>query len=253
MRPTRFHAKKVFLLHGFLGLPGDWDQVPWPLPPAGTALQPVPLLEEPVPASPEEWARRFCARVLAETLPGQRHVLLGYSMGGRLAMHALLEAPELFEAAVFVSASPGLATAAERETRLYGDEAWALRFEKDEWGMLLRDWDAQPIFAGGRDGRLERREEAFRRERLAACLRNWSVARQENLLPRLSALAVPQLWVAGERDRRYAGLLREAAAATRGRFELVAEAGHRVPWERPEAFLRAVSCLTQLHWVGSGA
>jgi 2-succinyl-6-hydroxy-2,4-cyclohexadiene-1-carboxylate synthase len=59
-------------------------------------------------------------------------------MGGRLAMHALLESPELWSAAILVSANPGLPAADHpgRAQRMASDESWARRFESDPWEQV---------------------------------------------------------------------------------------------------------------------
>src|ERR1041385_616117 len=67
-------------------------------------------------------------------------VLVGYSMGGRLALQALIEGAA-FDRAVIVSA--GLNLEEGREERRERDEAWAMRFESDEWENVMRDWNAQ--------------------------------------------------------------------------------------------------------------
>ena len=75
-------------------------------------------------------------------------MLLGYSLGGRLALHALLHAPELWAGALVVGADTGLADPKEREARVRWDAAWAERFLNEPWEDVLRDWDAQAVFGG---------------------------------------------------------------------------------------------------------
>src|SRR4051794_22462088 len=53
------------------------------------------------------------------------HVLAGYSMGGRVALHAALARPQLVQRLVLVGAGPGLATEAERAERRAADEGLA--------------------------------------------------------------------------------------------------------------------------------
>ncbi|MCM2277786.1 MAG: alpha/beta fold hydrolase [Oligoflexia bacterium] len=231
---------RLYLLHGFLGLPSDWDTLPWSRFLPGVKLEKVDLLGEAIPPSAAEWAKSFCSRVQAGSRAGEKAAILGYSMGGRLAMHALLEAPELFHAGALVSANPGLRTAGERQARREADEGWARRFERDEWARLIADWDAQPVFGGDRRA-LERKEGDFDRTRLAAALRNWSVGSHEDLLARLGRLPVPLLWVAGEKDRKYAGQLERLPPGTLS--EKIPGAGHRVPWEAPERFLECVAFI----------
>ena len=77
-------------------------------------------------------------------------VLLGYSMGGRLALEALVEDCSAWAAAMIVSAQPGLADPVEREARLVSDGGWAGMLEKGEqgWANFQTAWDLQPVLAG---------------------------------------------------------------------------------------------------------
>jgi len=221
----------VTALHGFLGLPSDWDEVL----DADSKPAWLPLLhglkgERSLPALAQALNKR------AE----RDSVLLGYSMGGRIALHMLLEGgAHLWRAAVIVSASPGLKTEAERERRAAQDARWADRFRRDPWNTLLRDWNAQPVFEG--EPPLRRDEDDFDREQLASALESGSVGLQANLRPALAKLDVPVLWVAGERDEKYVELARECAALN-PRFEarIVSGAGHRAPWSTTDEFRTAV-------------
>lgn len=182
---------RIVALHGFLGLPSDWD-----------------FLRE--------------AGFDVVTPPRQGDVILGYSRGGRLALQALLNGAK-YEAAVLVSTRVSPAT----ESR----EAWAQRFERDDWETLLRDWNAQPLFAGHAMPRLEA---DFDRAELALQLREHVPA----ALPRLHELAIPTLWIAGARDAKYVAEAELAASRAPGaEVEIVDGAAHRVPWERPAAFI----------------
>ncbi len=162
-------------------------------------------------------------------------------MGGRLALHALLQPSSPWKAAVIVSAHPGLSTPAEREARLARDEEWAARFEKDRWQDLLEDWNAQPVL-GKKIQMPPRREEDFSRAALAKALRTWSLGRQEPLMERFGEIRVPLFWITGEEDARYTLLGKRAAPLLpKGTFLAVPGAGHRVPWEAPRAFASAVA------------
>ena len=124
-------------------------------------------------------------------------VLVGYSMGGRLALQALI-AGAAFERAVIVSA--GLNLEEGREQRRARDETWARRFESDPWDDLMRDWNAQPVFGGHV---VERFESAYDRRELARQLRENSPGVLPPLAPRLHEITIPMLWVVGERDKTY--------------------------------------------------
>ena len=127
-----------------------------------------------------DFGRALNQRVAQEAAAGERRVLLGYSLGGRLALHTLLDAafihPGLWDAAVIVSAHPGLSvgSANERSLRIAADERWAERFERDPWPRLVNDWGAQPVFCG-KPWPLARHERDFDRDELRSALSSWSL------------------------------------------------------------------------------
>ncbi|MBN2492059.1 MAG: alpha/beta fold hydrolase [Planctomycetes bacterium] len=249
----------LWLLHGFLGRAADWDEPARALAAGGFGTAQRPDLFAPEPGGGEpwpelrptwagpdlpSWGARFAARAAARG-DGRPAVLIGYSLGGRLALHALLAAPAVWRAAILVSTHPGLESAAERAARRGADESWARRFEAEPWEGLMAAWQAQPVF-GGRGRVLRRTEADFDRTALAAALGVWSLGTQENLLPRLRTLNLPVLWLAGDGDETFARLAREGAAALpRGECRLVEGAAHRVPWEAPAALLAC--CRTFLN------
>ena len=160
------------------------------------------------------------------------HVLLGYSMGGRLALQALIDGAP-FDRAVIVSA--GLNLEEGREERRARDEAWARRFESDPWDEVIRDWNAQPVFGGHV---IERKEADYDRRELARQLRECSPGVLNPLAPRLHEITIPVLWMAGERDQQYVEIAQRAVALLpHAELWICPGAGHRVPWEQPELFI----------------
>lgn len=218
-------------LHGFLGSGRDWSEL---LSRYGIIDVTAPdLFAKPLEArSIAQWARAFI-----RTIPDRESVLIGYSLGGRLALQALLAAPSLFRKAVIVSAGLGIESESERSQRLESDESWARRFESEPWEPLVDAWNRQPLFASSRPVAI-REESHFSRPALAAALRHFSPAVQEPVFPRLSEITIPILWVAGQRDERYAAEAERAVGElARGELLLVPEAGHRAPWDQPEHFM----------------
>ena len=212
----------MWALHGAFGSAADWER---------REVQAVDLWEEVAPF--EQWATGFVGRVReVDEAPS----LLGYSMGGRLALHALLAAPELWKSAVIVSAHPGLEDARERELRIEADAKWAQRVREDELEKVLEDWQAQAVFEGERKGfDLEGLE--GKREAVARSFEEWSLGGQEVLWDRLGEVGGPVLWVTGERDEKFTELAERAVGLMpRARHVVIEGCGHRVPWEKEEVF-----------------
>ena len=170
--------------------------------------------------------------------------LVGYSMGGRIALYTALTVPGLVERLVLVGASPGIADAAEREQRRRSDEALAERIEAIGVEAFAEEWGAQPLFAG-QDPRVAAAAHADRLRNtpggLAAALRGLGTGVMPPLWDRLPELTMPVTLVVGERDEKFRGLAeRMAAANPDSRCEVVAGAGHAVQLERPEAVAAAI-------------
>lgn len=233
----------IWALHGFLGRGADWAPFHALLRElTGAEPQTPDLFSSPTKKPASEWGEEFSARVAAiDPNPS----LIAYSMGGRLAFHAMLARPRLFRSAVLISTGLGIEDPDRRMARKKADERWADRFETEEWNELLAAWNAQDVFAGS-PPMAERREVDYDRFALGAALRFWSPASHEPLTGRLKAIEASVLLVAGARDARYVLEAERAAASLRnGDVWVVPGAGHRVPWERPESFRDALRSFFQ--------
>ncbi len=167
--------------------------------------------------------------------------VIGYSMGGRLALHAL----DQVKAAVIVSAHTGLLTG--HHQRLASDLLWAEKARTMDWAAFLSEWHAQAVFAGeGFEPDRSRLEP--RREAIATAFDRWSLGRQSDLLPSLRDVEIPVLWINGAEDERFCKLGAEACAALpRGEHVVLAGCGHRVPWQAPERFSELIMQFLSRH------
>jgi 2-succinyl-6-hydroxy-2,4-cyclohexadiene-1-carboxylate synthase len=184
---------------------------------------------------------------LWDALDVEKTNLVGYSMGGRLAIHVAARHPERLLSLVTIGAHAGLEESA-REGRRRGDESLAERIETEGVEAFVNYWGSLPMFAG-----LERRGPSYvaevRAERLrnhsaglACSLRGMGAGMMEPLWDALPELTLPCTFVAGQLDHGYVASARRLAAATpNGRVEVVPRAGHSVHQERPEAFARVLA------------
>jgi 2-succinyl-6-hydroxy-2,4-cyclohexadiene-1-carboxylate synthase len=237
---------RLYCLHGFLGRPDDWSSVfpaNWNVQDFSIDSVAVDLFNPDIGAlsSLDVWGQRFNKYVYEQTKTDDtQRVVLGYSLGGRLALHALLERPRLWDAAIIVSAHSGLKNPLERKARLTHDEAWARRFESDGWESVISDWNQQPVFSG-RTAFVNRVEGDYERAHLCHALRAWSLGHQRDLLPELATVSVPLLWIVGAEDAKFVDVAANVAAqASRTHVQNIAGAGHRVPWEATGAFRNVV-------------
>jgi len=161
---------------------------------------------------------------------------LGYSMGGRLALHLALARPDLVRRLVLIGATGGIDDPDERAARRAADEALAHHIEAVGVGTFLDEWLAQPLFAGltsaaaCRDERLTNSASG-----LASSLRLAGTGTQEPLWDRLGAIDVPVLVLAGVDDAKFsavAGRLGRAIGPN-ATVALVPRSGHSTQLENP--------------------
>jgi 2-succinyl-6-hydroxy-2,4-cyclohexadiene-1-carboxylate synthase len=215
-RPT---SSSRYLVHGFTQVPASWG-------PVTEALDAV-AVDAPVASL---WD---AADQLAALGTG---TWIGYSMGGRVALHLALAHPRCVEGLVLVSATAGIDDPDERRARVESDEALAHRAEQIGAGDFVTEWLARPMFAGVPP--VPRSDDVAT---MAAHLRLAGVGVQEPLWDRLGELTMPVLVVAGERDAKFVALGERLASGITGAvLEIVPGAGHAVPFEQPDAFVAAV-------------
>jgi 2-succinyl-6-hydroxy-2,4-cyclohexadiene-1-carboxylate synthase len=241
----------VTLLHGFTQSGRSWLEVISKLPEGWMWIVPdlrghgETRTRPGAPCSMDACTRDLL--MLWDHLGVARTHLVGYSMGGRLALHVAARRPERTLSLLTIGAHAGLEEGA-REGRRRGDEALAQRIEQEGLEAFVNHWSSLPLFAG-----MERRGPAFvaqaRAERmtnhvagLACSLRGMGAGVMEPLWDDLRNLAVPGTFVAGQLDHGYVTSARRLASTVpNGRVEVVPRAGHTVHQERPEAFARLLA------------
>lgn len=179
------------------------------------------------------WASAF-NRMVNEADPDP--ILLGYSMGARLGLQALIDEAAAWKRAVLVSAHPGLEHQDERDARRMHDDRWLDMFDRLDWPKFRDAWSRQGVLASSVEKSPPKRREAMRRG-----LEAWSLAAQRDLRPDLLRIRCPTLWVTGGQDTKFTSIGAAAAYTNPGIRHLVVEsAGHRVPWDEPAAFAELV-------------
>lgn len=239
------HQPPLCFIHGFMGSTEDWQPIVTGLDDQAFCLR-VDLpghgdsLDRPSYLYSMEGVTQALADVLDEA-GIHRCSLVGYSMGGRVALYFSLFHPERVRRLVLESTSPGLRTEPERAERRKVDEQRAQRIEEG-LASFLEDWYRQPLFASlSRHGLVEemvRTRGANDAQELARALRGLSPGGQPSLWNRLPELDVPTLVLTGALDEKYCAITeRTAEHIPAARHVIVPGAGHNVHAERPQAYL----------------
>jgi 2-succinyl-6-hydroxy-2,4-cyclohexadiene-1-carboxylate synthase len=228
------NGPRLVFVHGFTQTRESWR----PLAERFVADHEVVIVDAPHHGSSSHIEADFdtSSSLLADAVDGG--TLVGYSMGGRLALLAALGAPDRVRALVLVSATPGMDDPRERAERRDADNRLATEVERLGTAVFLQKWLNQPMFAHFRpteadlNSRLQNPAAA-----LARSLRMCGTGVQEPLWNRLADLTVPTLIVCGESDQKFTAIgTRMLAALPQARFEIIEGAGHAPHLEQPEAF-----------------
>ncbi len=230
-------APTLVLLHGFTHTGRSWDPVVASLGERYRALAPD-IRGHGGAAGREPTTLEGVIKDVAET-GGEAFTLAGYSMGGRVALHAALALPEHVERLVLVGASPGIAGDAERLARRESDERLADEIEHSSVEEFAQRWASNPILAGQR-ARVRAAAHADRLRNspgaLARALRALGTGALPSVWDRLGNLHMPVDLVVGDRDVKFRTIAEEMAEAIAdAEVMIVRDAGHAVHLEAPEA------------------
>ena len=212
----------------------------------GDAWRPVAeLLPERYPSVMLEHEQNsFKGRLGEIAAAGAGRMLVGYSLGGRLALRAALREPERYLGVVTVGATAGIDEPSLRTARAEADERLAGWMEASPVEYIVDVWERQPLFADQSDALIEDQRAGRltqRPEDLAMLLRTAGQGVLEPVWHELLRLDLPLLAIAGVRDEGYVRAARRMAdTAPRGRAEIVEEAGHAVQLQRPDEVARLI-------------
>ncbi len=234
---------RFVLAHGFTQTARSWSTfgrlLEAQLPGAETIAVDLPGHgTAPPPSDADLWES---ADRLVDT--GGTATYVGYSMGGRVSLHAALAQPVPVRALVLIGATAGIDDPDERRARRAADERLADHIETVGVDTFIDEWLGNALFAGlteqtaMRDDRLRNTAAG-----LAASLRATGTGTQEPLWERLGEIDVPVLVLAGQDDAKFRAIgERMADLLASSTFEVIAGAGHSVHLEQPEATAAAIA------------
>ena len=233
----------VIFLHGFLGNLKDWEKI-------------ISLLEKnffcvavDLPGhGKSEITKEDNFKTLSHSLSDLTASLkdgpwnvVGYSMGGRIALYWSVHFPQKISKLVLESASPGIKNTKERQQRLIEDQNRAIRLKKENFMKFLNDWYRLPLF-----GKINQHKDfsAMLQNRFSNLPENlsrawvqFSTGSQPSFWRELASIKFPVLLVSGEDDLKYKEICREMQTCNQSfQWEVLADTAHNTHFENPDLF-----------------
>lgn len=182
---------------------------------------------------------------LLDQLNVKKCFLVGYSMGGRLALYLTLHFPQRFSKIVLESASPGLKSQRDQLERIQRDFALAQKMEESNFSTFLANWYNQPLFVSLKN---HPDFESLKQNRLqnnpfelAKSLRNLGTGCQPSLWEKLKNNKNPLLLLVGEYDAKFIAINSEMARLCPfAKLAIVSNCGHNIHFEDPKTFVENV-------------
>lgn len=231
----------VFLLHGFLGRGDDWAEIAERLEPELHVLTPdLPGHGRAVGLPHSAYTMDGATDALLQILDNEgvhKASVVGYSMGGRIALHFALRLPDRVERLVLLSASPGLRTEEQRTERRAQDQQRADEME-DNLESFLPRWYGMPLFRSlddaTREALITKRSQNNPAE-LRKSLEGMGTGAQPSHWEHLHQIRVPAQAVAGARDAKFVEIAEQMIESSAFTSVVVPNAGHALIIEQPQA------------------
>ncbi|MCS1380564.1 2-succinyl-6-hydroxy-2,4-cyclohexadiene-1-carboxylate synthase [Lysinibacillus sphaericus] len=244
-------GQTLVALHGFTGSTATWRNLAKDLPHVRVVA--IDLIGHGQTAVPEQVSRFTMAEQLRDLeeifcqLQLETFALLGYSMGGRIALSYTIAYPQRVSKLLLESASPGLRTAKERMERCERDNALAEKITTNGLQSFVNSWENIALFESQK--RLAKNvKQAVRAERLAqsekglaGSLRGIGTGMQPSNWYNLTQLELPVLLITGSLDVKFCNIALEMKALLKnGKHMSVNDAGHAIHVENPAEFATIV-------------
>ncbi len=227
----------IWCLHGNLGHASDWDLLSShpDSPYRGEMIRKVDLWRylccDSVPM--DKFGAVFAAEVAAQD---PNPYLIAYSMGGRLALEALLAAPSLWQGATLISVHPGLASASERLSRQVHDAEWSVKAHQLDWTDFLSEWNQQEVLGPLPSDMADRHLLQPRSAQVARAFNIWSLGLQQDFRTLSTQISCPVQLITGEHDHKFTALASEFNFPNSS-HQIIPDTKHRPLWEAPEKTL----------------
>lgn len=242
------HAHPIVLLHGFTGSTSTWTAVKDILSKSFQVIT-IDLLGHGQTSSPRSVERYTMEKQIDDLheifqqLDVAPFTLVGYSMGGRTALAYAQQFGHQLHSLVLESASPGLRTEKERETRRTSDANLATRIIEEGIDSFVDFWEQIPLFDTQKTlpvaKRLDIRQERLRQNPigLANSLKGMGTGSQPSYWQQLHELTMPILLLTGSLDSKFVTIAQEMMSHMPNvQHYSLENAGHAIHVEKPLQF-----------------
>ncbi|MGX7051536.1 2-succinyl-6-hydroxy-2,4-cyclohexadiene-1-carboxylate synthase [Leuconostoc palmae] len=240
--------QKWLLLHGFMGSMNDFDTIKDKLP--GQVML-INLLgfgrNVPTVNDPEKFKMKNQINditMLLDDVNWQTFNLLGYSMGGRLALGLALEIPDRITYLFLESATAGISENIDREIRRKQDNIRANDIIENFENFVLQ-WEKLPLFKSQlllpADQQQKMRSQRLNQNKynVANSLVYMGTGSQPNFWNQISDLNVRVKIIVGEYDKKFQRIaLKMTNMMRKASFVIIDNAGHNIHFEQPDEMIK---------------
>lgn len=237
----------LIFLHGLLGSQADWQLIIQNLSQFRCLALDLPFHgnAKSIHVTSFEETADYLSKQIKRAVGNAPYVLVGYSLGARIALyytlHAKIEKGAL-KGVVLEGGNLGLKTEEEKQMRWENDLVWARRFEQEPIEYVLQDWYQQPVFAhlsvSDRMALVQRRS-LNQGEGISKMLQATSLAKQPNFSEKVRLSSVPFFYFCGEHDTKFQAL----AQSNQLPLTLIPNAGHNTHLENSKYFTKKLKNL----------
>ncbi|TDL35451.1 2-succinyl-6-hydroxy-2,4-cyclohexadiene-1-carboxylate synthase [Jeotgalibacillus sp. S-D1] len=245
---VRGKGRPVLFLHGFTGDHSTWDETLAYLPESMMCIR-IDLPGHGKTVMPDDSAR-FTVEETCKDLCGvldalsiEQADLVGYSMGGRVALSMACLHPDKVTRLILESASPGLREALARETRRAADEQLAQFIENKGVEAFVEKWEEIPLFQSQKNlpdeiqQQIRAQRIKNRPQGLAQSLRGMGTGKQPSWWERLPKLKTETILFTGEKDKKFCAIAQEMDEQLPNSKKVVIQgSGHAIHVEQPQKF-----------------
>ena len=244
----------ILFLHGFMGSGEDWQPV------LSYLSQKYYCLTLDLPGHGQTRIKDPCFYTMPETgnaiikildqISVKKCSLVGYSLGGRVALYLALKFPHYFNDIFLESASPGLKIESEQKARRQRDGLLATELEKGDYDQFLQKWYGMPLFSSLKShpafNDMFYRRLRNRPDELAVSLRAIGTGSQPSLWSNLSDIKIPMFFIVGEKDAKFKSIAEQMRkACANADIHVMSECGHNTHLEKPHEFAKIIdNCIS---------